>query len=200
MQRQQQQFSDFDLLAVFSDEAKAAAAETKLRKEGFSEEEVFRLASDAIASGQFREHGPNRERSSVFLQTTRSAPNPVTVVLLAVVCGLVLGALMLAAHFAFPPIPELTGVVAGVIVGIILGATIGLLRRGRVRGAIGQDLTKANTSSKQPGQEEKTVVAVRIPDAEDISRKSRARAILLTNGGKLDRSVEESESSEPATG
>jgi len=96
---------------------------------------------------------------------------------------------MLAAHFAFPPIPELTGVVAGVIVGIILGATIGLLRRGRVRGAIGQDLTKANTSSKQPGQEEKTVVAVRIPDAEDISRKSRARAILLTNGGKLDRSV-----------
>ena len=189
MQRQQQQFSDFDLLAVFSDEAKAAAAETKLRKEGFSEEEVFRLASDAIASGQFREHGPNRERSSVFLQTTRSAPNPVTIVLLAVVCGLVLGALMLAAHFAFPPIPELTGVVAGVIVGIILGATIGLLRRGRVRRAIGQDLTKANTSSKKPGQEEKTVVAVRIPDAEDISRKSRARAILLTNGGKLDRSV-----------
>ena len=125
MQRQQQQFSDFDLLAVFSDEAKAAAAETKLHKEGFSEEEVFRLASDAIASGQFREHGPNRERSSVFLQTTRSAPNPVTIVLLAVVCGLVLGALMLAAHFAFPPIPELTGVVAGVIVGVILGATIG---------------------------------------------------------------------------
>ena len=94
MQRQQQQFSDFDLLAVFSDEAKAAAAETKLHKEGFSEEEVFRLASDAIASGQFREHGPNRERSSVFLQTTRSAPNPVTIVLLAVVCGL--GALAVA--------------------------------------------------------------------------------------------------------
>jgi hypothetical protein len=189
MQQQQQQFSEFDLLAAFSDEAKAAAAETKLHKEGFSEEEVFRLASDVIANGQFREHGPNRDRSSVFLQTTRSGPNPVTVILLAVICGLVLGGLMLAAHFAFPPIPELTGVVAGVIVGIILGAAIGLLRRGRVRGAIGQDLTKANTSSKKPGQEEKTVVAVRLPDAEDISRRSRARAILLTNGGKLDRSV-----------
>jgi hypothetical protein len=189
MQQQQQQFSEFDLLAAFSDEAKAAAAETKLHKEGFSEEEVFRLASDVIANGQFREHGPSRDRSSVFLQTTRSGPNPVTVVLLAVICGLVLGGLMLAAHFAFPPIPELTGVVAGVIVGIILGAAIGLLRRGRVRGAIGQDLTKANTSSKKPGQEEKTVVAVRLPDAEDISRRSRARAILLTNGGKLDRSV-----------
>src|SRR5207237_3158020 len=106
MQRQQQQFSDFDLLAVFSDEAKAAAAETKLHKEGVSEEEVFRLASDAIASGQFREQGTNRERSSVFLQTTRSAPNPVTVVLLAVVCVLVVGALILEAHFAFLSITE----------------------------------------------------------------------------------------------
>src|SRR5947209_12428540 len=152
MQRQQQQFSDFDLLAVFSDEAKAVAAETKLHKEGFSEEEVFRLASDVIANGQFREHGPNRDRSSVFLQTTRSGPNPVTVVLLAVICGLVLGGLMLVAHFAFPPIPELTSVIAGVIVGIILGATIGLLRRGRVLGASGQDLTKANTMSKKPEQ------------------------------------------------
>src|SRR2546430_11383312 len=145
MQRQQQQFSDFDLLAVFSDEAKAAAAETKLRKEGFSEEEVFRLASDAIASGQFREHGPNRERSSVFLQTTRSAPNPVTVVLLAVVCGLVLGALMLAAHFAFPPIPELTGVVAGGVVGVLLLGTIRVVRRGRGGGAIGEGLAKGET-------------------------------------------------------
>jgi hypothetical protein len=68
MQQQQQQFSEFDLLAAFSDEAKAAAAETKLHKEGFSEEEVFRLASDVIANGQFREHGPNRDRSSVFFR------------------------------------------------------------------------------------------------------------------------------------
>ena len=50
---QRQQYSNFDLMAVFSDEAKAASAETKLPKEGFSEEEVFRLASDVIANGEF---------------------------------------------------------------------------------------------------------------------------------------------------
>lgn len=189
MQQQRQQYSDFDLLAVFSDEAKATTAETKLHKEGFSEEEVFRLASDVIANGEFREHGPNKDRGSVFLQTTRSGPNPVLVVLLAVIFGLVLGVLMLVAHFAFTAIPELLGVVAGIVVGIILGATIGLLRRGPVRGAIGQDMTKVNTVSKKTGQEEKTVVAVRLPDAENVTRKSRARAILLTNGGKIDRSA-----------
>ncbi len=191
MQQQRQQYSDLDLLAVFSDEAKATSAETKLHKEGFSEEEVFRLASDVIANGEFREHGPNRDRGSVFLQTTRSGPNPVLIVLLAVIFGLVLGGLMLVAHFAFPVIPELIGVVAGIVVGIILGATIGLLRRGPVRGAIGQDMTKVNTVtvSKKTGQEEKTVVAVRLPDAENMTRKSRARAILLTNGGKIDRSI-----------
>jgi len=106
---QQQQFSDFDLLAAFSNESKAEAAETKLHKEGFSEEEVFRLAADVIANGQFREHGPNRDRSSVFLQTRRSGPSPTIVVLLAVIFGLVLGGLALLAHFAFPVIPLLTG-------------------------------------------------------------------------------------------
>jgi len=188
MQQQQQQFSDFDLLAVFSDEAKAEVAESKLHKEGFSEEEVFRLASDVIANGQFREHGP-RDRSSVFLQTRRSGPSPIIIILLAVIFGLVLGVLMLVAHFAFPTIPLLIGILAGVVVGVILGATIGLLRRGPMRGAIGQDMTKVSAASKKPGQGERTVIAVRLPDAGDVPRKSRARAILLTNGGKIDRSV-----------
>ena len=193
MQQQRQQYADFDLLAVFNDETKAAAAESKLHKEGFTGEEVFRLASDVIVNGQFREHGPNRDRSSVFLQTTRSGPNPVTVVLFAVIFGLVLGALMLVAHFAFTAIPELTGTLAGAVVGIILGAVVGFLRRGPVRGAIGQDLTKVNTASKKTVQGDMTVVAIRLPDAEDLPRKSRARAILLTNGGKIDRSVGRSE-------
>jgi hypothetical protein len=186
---QKQQFSDFDLLAVFGDESKAEAAETKLHKEGYSEEEVFRLAADVIANGEFREHGPNRDRSSVFLQTRRSGFSPIIVILLAVIFGLVLGGLALLAHTAFPSIPLLTGTLVGVVVGVILGATIGLLRRGPVRGAIGQDMTKVSGASKKPGQEERTVVAVRLPDADDVPRKSRARAILLTSGGKIDRSV-----------
>lgn len=189
MQQQQQQYADFDLLAVFGDETKAEAAETKLHKEGFSEEEVFRLAADVIANGQFREHGPNRERSSVFLQTKRSGPSPVIIVLFAVIFGLALGALALVAHFAFPAIPLLTGILVGVVVGVILGAAIGLLRRGPVRGSIGQDMTKVSVASKKPEQGERTVVAVRLPDTGDVTRKSRARAILLTNGGKIDRSI-----------
>ena len=55
MQQQQQQFADFDLLAVYSDEMKAEAAEAKLHKEGFGENEVFRLASSAVRSGEFRD-------------------------------------------------------------------------------------------------------------------------------------------------
>ncbi|HVB25969.1 MAG TPA: hypothetical protein VNG51_28780 [Ktedonobacteraceae bacterium] len=191
MQRQQQQQADYDLLAVFSDETKAEAAETKLHKEGFSSDEVFRLAADVVRGGQFREHGPKSDHSSVFLQTTRSGPNPTTVVLLGIIFGVVLGLLTFAAHFAFSAIPELTGTLAGVVVGIIIGAVIGLLRRGPVRGNIGQDVarTKAASTMKKPSQDAKTVVALRFPDAENITRKSRARAILLNNGGKIDRSV-----------
>ena len=37
-QQQQQQFADYDLLAVFGDETKAEAAEAKLHKEGFETE------------------------------------------------------------------------------------------------------------------------------------------------------------------
>ncbi len=191
MQRQQQQQADYDLLAVFSDETKAEAAETKLYKEGFGSDEVFRLAADVVQGGQFREHGPNRDRSAVFLQTTRSGPNPATVVLLAIIFGMVLGLLTFAAHFAFSAIPELIGTIVGVVIGIIIGAVIGLLRRGPVRGNIGQGVARTNSAAtvKKPSQDARTVVALRFPDAENITRKSRARAILLNNGGKIDRSV-----------
>ncbi len=188
-QQQQQQFADYDLLAVFNDETKAEAAETKLHKEGFSSEEVFRLASSMVKAGEFREHGPNRNRSSVFLQTRRTGPNPVLVILLAVVFGLVLGLLLFVAHFAFAAIPEPTAAIAGVVAGIILGVVIGLLQRGRVQGAIGQDMSKVNAPSRQPSQDDLNVVAIRLPDSSNVTRKSRARAILLTNGGKIDRSV-----------
>lgn len=194
MQRQQQQQADYDLLAVFGDETKAEAAEDKLHKEGFGSDEVFRLAADIVRGGEFREHGPNRERSAVFLQTSRSGPNPATVVLLAIIFGIVLGLLAFAAHFAFSAIPELVGILVGVVVGIIIGAVIGLLRRGPVRGNIGQNVAKAGASTasatmKKPVQGALTVVALRFPDPENIPRKSRARAILLNNGGKIDRSV-----------
>jgi hypothetical protein len=188
-QQQQQQFAEYDLLAVFNDETRAEAAETKLHKEGFSSEEVFRLASSMVKAGEFREHGPNRNRSSVFLQTRRTGPNPVLVILLAVVFGLVLGLLLFVAHFAFASIPEPTAAIAGVVVGVILGVVIGLLRRGRVQGAIGQDMSKVVDASRQPAQDDLNVVAIRLPDSGNITRKSRARAILLTNGGKIDRSV-----------
>lgn len=188
-QQQQQQFAEYDLLAVFNDETRAEAAETKLHKEGFSSEEVFRLASSMVKAGEFREHGPNRNRSSVFLQTRRTGPNPVMVILLAVVFGLILGLLLFAAHFAFAAIPEPTAAIAGVVVGVILGVVIGLLQRGRVQGAIGQDMSKVVDASRQPAQDDLNVIAIRLPDASNITRKSRARAILLTNGGKIDRSV-----------
>jgi hypothetical protein len=192
MQRQQQQQADYDLLAVFSDETKAEAAETRLHKEGFGNDEVFRLVADIVRAGQFREHGPKSDHSAVFLQTSRSGPNPVTVVLLAIIFGVVLGLLAFAAHFAFSTIPELTGIIVGVVVGIIIGAVIGLLRRGPVRGNIGQGVARTNSAAatmKKPSQDARTVVALRFPDAENITRKSRARAILLNNGGKIDRSV-----------
>ena len=187
---QQQQEMDYDLLAVFDSESDADAAEAKLHKEGFANDEVFRLTAGSVAGGQFREHGPSRERSSVFLQTTRTGPNPATVILLAIVFGLVLGAVMFGvADFAIKTLSIPLATLAGVVAGIIIGAILGLLRRGRVRGAIGQDLSKASTPAKQPEQGARTVIAIRLPDPENISRKSRARAILINNKGKLDRSV-----------
>src|SRR5712691_4210936 len=185
----QQQRADYDLLAVFSDESKANAAEAKLHKEGFGEDEVFRLAEGTVGDREYREHGPNRNRSAVFLQTTRVGPNPVVVVLLAVILGIVLGVVMFLAHFAFAALPEPQTALEGGGVGVVLGAILGLLRRGHVRGAIGQDMSRVNAVDRKPTRGERTVVALRFPNPGNITRKSRARAILLNNGGKIDRSI-----------
>ena len=186
---QQQEHANYDLLAVFNDESKADAAEAGLHKAGFGEDEVFRLATDSVGSGQFREHGPNLNRSAVFLQTSRSGPNPRAIILFAVILGVILGVILFLAHFAFAAVPEPQTALGGVGVGIVLGAILGAMRSRRVRGAIGQDISKVNPQARRPTQEERTVVALRFSDAEDIARKSRARAILLRNEGKIDRSV-----------
>jgi len=192
-QQQEQQHSNYDLLAVFSDELKAAAAETKLLKEGFNSEEVFRLPSDFAKGGEYLDHGPNRERRDVFLQTIPSGPNPVRIVVYAIILGLVLGILLFVAHSAFASFQEPLSAIIGAIVGVIVGAVTGFFQRGRARGAIGQDLTKvpaaSGSGSKKPAQSELNVIGIRLPDSENITRKSRARAILLTNGGKINRNV-----------
>jgi hypothetical protein len=189
MQRQQQQ-GDYDLLAVFNDQSSADAAEAKLHKEGFGDDEVFRLDSSAVVGGQFREHGPNRDRSAIFLQTQRAGPNPRVVVLLAVILGVLLGAVMFLAHFAFAALPEPQSALEGLVAGIIIGAIIGLLQRGRLRGAIGQDLSRANAPARaSPSPGARNVIALRFADADNIARNSRARAILINNKGKIDRSV-----------
>ncbi len=192
--QQQQQHAEYDLLAVFAEESTADAAEAKLRKEGFGDEEVFRPAPGSVGSGQFREHGPNRDRSAIFLQTKRSGPGPAVVVLFVLIFGIVLGGLTFGVvDFGVKSLPLLPSTLIGVLVGVILGAILGLTRRGRVRGAIGQDMTKVKPPEtpvkKSPEVTARTVVAVRLPDPENISRKSKARAILLNNGGKIDRSV-----------
>ena len=193
--QQQQQHAEFDLLAVFAEEITADAAEAKLRKEGFGDDEVFRPAAGSVGSGEFREHGPNRDRSAVFLQTKRSGPSPRLVVLFALIFGVVLGGLSFGVvDLAVKSVQVLPVTLIGALVGIILGALLGLTRRGKVRGAIGQDITRVKpveTPAKKPQAvaSARTVVAVRLPDPENISRKSKARAILLNNGGKIDRSV-----------
>ena len=186
----QQQEMNYDLLAVFNAESDADAAETKLHKEGFGDNEVFRMAASSASGGQFREHGPDRDRSAVFLRTSRQGPSAATVILFAVIFGVLLGAVMFGVtDFAISSHPILLGTLAGVVVGIILGAILGFTRRGRVRGAIGQDLSRVNAARAQPTAEARTVIAIRLPDPENISRKSKARAILLNNKGKIDRSV-----------
>src|SRR6266566_2509501 len=176
---QQRQQMNYDLLAVFNNESDADAAETKLHKEGFGDDEVFRLAADSVTGAQFREQGPN----------------PVTVIVLAIVFGLILGVVLFGvADFAVKTLPLLPFTPVGVAVGIILGAILGLLRRGRVRGAIGQDLSRVNASNTRPELGARTAIAVRLPDPGNISRKSKARAILLNNKGKIDRSVSRGDS------
>ncbi|HEY4385189.1 MAG TPA: hypothetical protein VGN34_12065, partial [Ktedonobacteraceae bacterium] len=137
--QQQQQPAEYDLLAVFSEETQADAAAAKLRKEGFLEDEVHQMPQGLVGSGEFRVHGPDQNRSAQFLQVKRAGPNPAVVTLLAVVFAVVLGALSFAASFALPKVlTEPLTVILGVVIGLILGALIGLLRRGRMRGDIGQ--------------------------------------------------------------
>ncbi|HEU5226970.1 MAG TPA: hypothetical protein VFU49_04085 [Ktedonobacteraceae bacterium] len=188
MQRQQQQPAEYDLLAVFPDETRAEEAASKLRNAGFDNEEVYQLPSGLVGNGQFREHGPNRTRSEFFLQTQRSGPNPLLVITFAIISCLILGGLTFAASFALPTLPEPVTIIVGAAIGLILGAILGLLRRGRVRGAIGQTIPSAKAASGPPPGG-LTVVALRFADPENISKKSRARAILLNNQGKIDRSV-----------
>ncbi len=187
MQRQEQVQGQYDLVAIFNEETKAEAAETKLLKEGFHNDEVFRLANSLFRKAQFREHGPNQNRGSVFLQTTRSGPNPAKVIVFALVFGLILGLVAFLAHFAIATLPVLTATLAGAVVGIVLGAIIGYLQR-EVRGNIGQDTTKG-TPARATGKDDLNVIAIRFSDPENVSRKSRARAIMLNNGGKIDRSI-----------
>lgn len=194
----QQQRPDYDLLAVFNDETSANAAATKLQKEGFAEGEVFQLAADVVKNGQFREHGPDRNRSEIFLQTQRPRPNLLLVVFVAIIFAIVFGGLgfaipvlLLAYHLSHFVLAEpITGIETG-IVGLIIGAGVGFIPRGRVRGNIGQAAaqTKVPAPASKPTQEAKTVVAIRFPDADNIARKSKARAILINGGGKIDRSV-----------
>lgn len=193
---QKQQPANYDLLAVFPDETRAEAVASKLRKEGFGEEEVYQLTAGSAGSGQFREHGPNSTRRDFFLQTQRTGPNPAVIVLFAVVCAIILGGLTYATTFALPSLPEPTTIIVGIAIGIVLGTIIGLLQRGRVRGAIGQNAPVGqNTAASTPkaSQGARTIVALRFDDPENISRRSRARAILLNNQGKIDRSVNRQE-------
>ena len=187
---QQQQHADYDLLAVFTDEEHANAATSKLHKEGFIDEEVYQLEAGTVGSGQFREHGPSQTRGNYFLQTQRTQANLVLVMLFALTPALVLGGLSFAASFVMPNPYKLFIILAGILLGLALGASFAVVRGGRVRGAIGQDLSKSSTAPPRPSQQAaRTVVALRFSDEDNISRKSRARAILLNNGGKIDRSV-----------
>jgi len=194
---QKQQPANYDLLAVFPDETKAEAVASKLRKEGFSEEEVYQLSAGSAGSGQFREHGPNSTRKDLFLQTQRTGPNPAIAVLFAIISAVVLGGLTFLTTLALPTLPEPTTIIVGIAIGIVLGTIIGLLQRGRVRGAIGQNTQNAPPAQKnggtKAGQAARTVVALRFDDPDNISRKSRARAILINNQGKIDRSVNRQE-------
>jgi hypothetical protein len=92
-----------------------------------------------------------------------------------------------------PILPAPTTPLLGLAVGLLLGAILGVLRGRRVRGNIGQESSRATRQHRQAAQGAKTVVALRFPNLDNISRKSRARAILLNNGGRIDRSVKKRE-------
>jgi len=182
---QQQQSANYDLMAVFPDEPKATEATEKLHKAGFTQDEVHQMASGSIGTGEFRVHGPNQGRADYFLQRQRSGPNLWLVVGLALVFALILGGLTFISTFTLPSLHVGYVFLIGAAIGLILGAMLALLRRGRVRGDIGQ---KTTAPPKQM-QGTRNVVALRFADPDNISRKSRARAILINNQGKIDRSV-----------
>ena len=198
MSMQQQQNADFDLLAVFNDETTAEAASAKLQSAGFTDEEIFIV--NPGSGGQFREHGPNTNRRDVFLQTQRTKPSLVLILFLAIALGIVFGGgvfviallLLFVVHLVFFALPT-DFLIAGVgsVIGILVGAVTGIRRGGRVRGNIGQDMSKVITPTRVvPATTSiRNAVALRFPDTENISRKSRARAILIQNGGKIDRNV-----------
>ena len=195
----QQQGADYDLLAVFNDETTAEAASTKLRGAGFTDEEIFRVTPGS--GGEFREHGPNTNRRDVFLQTQRTKPSVTLILFLAIALGIVFGGgvfliallLFFVIHILFFALPiDFLIASVGSVIGIIVGAITGVRRSTRVRGNIGQDMSKVNVATRvvpAPAPGTRNAVAVRLPDAENISRKSRARAILIQNGGKIDRNV-----------
>ncbi len=184
---QQQQSASYDLLAVFPDETKADTATAKLHKEGFNDDEVHQLSAGNIGRGVFREHGPNRTRSELFLQTQRRGLGPAVISLLVIIFGLLGAGLSFVATLALPSIHTGMVFLIGAAIGIVLGMFIGLASGARVRGNIGQN---HNTTASAPSkQSARTVVALRFADPDNISRKSRARAILLNNQGKIDRSV-----------
>jgi hypothetical protein len=183
------QSSPYDLLAVFSAEATADAAAAKLRKEGYGEDEVFQLVEGSMGRGEFRQHGPDVNRRNFFLATRRIGPNPVVVVSLAVILGLIVGGGTFGAgvlHWVL--LPEPSSAFGSGVLGAIIGAVIGLLQRGRVRGDIGQTRAQTATSTR-PAQGARTIVALRLADPDDIRRRSRAQAMLINGGGKLDKSV-----------
>jgi hypothetical protein len=198
---QQQQRDDYDLLAVFPDQAAASTAREKLEKAGYGSGEVFQLMSDAMGKGEFREHGPNRNRSNIFLQTQRTRPTVMLVILFAVAFGIVFGGVGYALPFVLIAIhllkvaifPATTGALDIGGLGVVVGAGVGLLQRGRERGNIGQDVAKVNAAKAEPVKGAQNVIALRFPDTENVSRMSRARAILLNSGGKIDRSVHRNE-------
>jgi hypothetical protein len=195
----QQQHADYDLLAVFTDEKAANSAVTSLEKAGYSSDEIFQLAAGSVGSGQFREHGPDRSRGDYFLQTRRTRPTLLLILLFAVAFGLIFGGaaflialILVLVHllaFTLEPITAL----GGAILGIIIGAVTALQHGTRIRGNIGQKTVPTTATAPTANQDAKTVVAIRLPDPENIRRKSQAQAILIQNQGKIDRSVSRSE-------
>ena len=203
----QQQQTNYDLLAVFPDETQANSAVNKLQQAGYSNDEIFQLQAGSISGGTFREHGPNSERNQYFLQQTRSRPSTLLILLFAVAFAIILGGigfalallLVIALLHTFVILEPITAAV-GAVIGLIAGAFTAIQRGTRVRGDIGQNArrrvttpTPAPVTPATTAQSAKTVVAIRLPDPDDIKRQSQARAILVQNKGKIDRNVTRSE-------